>query len=112
MFIVNTILEETIYLSGFLDLEAPIISLNENITVDCEKCETCNVSPERSGYPNVTDNFSKNISLNYSDEHQGLCLINRTWIAQDESKNVRSRFQLIFKKEKFEVCQGHRFYKS
>ena len=103
---------DIIYLSGFLDLEAPIISLNENITVDCENCETCNVSPQRIGYPNVTDNFSQNISLNYVDELQGLCMINRTWTAQDESKNVRSRFQLIFKKEKFEVCQGHRFYKS
>jgi len=100
------------YFPGIVDLQAPIISLKENITVDCEKCETCNVSPERTGYPNVTDNFSQNISIYFVDEKQGLCLINRTWIAQDESKNVRSRFQLIFKKEIFEVCQGHGFYKS
>ena len=100
------------YFPGIVDLQAPIISLNDNLTVDCEKCETCNVSPQRIGYPNVTDNFSQNISLNYVDEPHGLCMINRTWKAQDESKNVRSRFQLIFKKEKFEVCQGHRFYKS
>ena len=100
------------YFPGIVDLQAPIISLNDNLTVDCEKCETCNVSPQRIGYPNVTDNFSQNISLNYVDEPQGLCMINRTWKAQDESKNLRSRLQIIFKKDKFEVCQGHGYYKS
>ena len=97
-------------MSGFLDLEAPILSLNENISVDCEKCE----KPERTGYPNVTDNFSQNISLNYVDEQQGLCVIKRIWTAQDKNKNVGSRFQLIFKNEKdnAEVCGEHGYFES
>jgi hypothetical protein len=48
------------------------------------------------------------------DEQQGLCLLNRTWVAQDESKNKGSRFQLIFKnvKEKAEVCGEHGYFES
>jgi hypothetical protein len=72
-----------------VDFEPPSISFVDHNFVDCD------ASPGSIGFPNVSDNLSLNVSLAYFDKQQTSCVINRTWIARDESGNEKRVNQII-----------------
>ena len=75
--------------SLLVDFEPPSISLVHDVFIDCDS------SPSSIGYPNVSDNLSSNVSLAFLDQQQSSCVINRTWIARDESGNEKRANQIL-----------------
>lgn len=96
-----TDVETGVFCVGFvhiIDKLAPKITKCEEVTVNC----VADTSPESTGFPEVADNCSNDIEMNYSDDIlPGNCtagtmeMIHRTWVVTDEFGNADSCRQVI-----------------